>query len=69
VKNYTQRPEDVSKAVRPLRHRGVRVGLPMQKADGEMIFAVDDFTFTANQILELLDKHELNIEGIRKLPK
>jgi hypothetical protein len=41
----------------------------MQKANGEMIFAVDDFTFTADQILELLDKNELSIEGIRKLPK
>jgi hypothetical protein len=69
VKNYTQRPEDLGKAVRLLRLQGVHVGLPIQKADGEMVFAVDDFIFTADQILELLDKNELNRQGIHSLAK
>lgn len=41
----------------------------MQMANGEMIFPVDDTTISAAQILELLDKDELDTEGIRKLLK
>jgi len=67
VKNFLKRPKDVSKAVRLLRQGGVRVGLPMQKADGEMIFPVEDFTFSAREILELLDKNELHHAAIRRL--
>jgi hypothetical protein len=38
----------------------------MQTADGEIIFSVgNDFTLTADQILELLERGELNAEGVR----
>lgn len=50
-KELTIGPEDVSKALRVLRH----VGLPMQRADGDMVFAVEDFTITVAQLLELLE--------------
>ena len=65
MKDYTKRPEDVSKAVRLLRAQGVLIGLPMQKADGQMIFPVEDFTLSAGDILELLDKNELNHTAIQ----
>jgi hypothetical protein len=43
------------------------VSFPMQAADGEIIFAVDkDFTLTADQILELLERGELHAEGVRR---
>lgn len=44
---------------------GMRVGLPLQTAEGIMFFQVDDYTLTATQILELLDKNQLNRESIR----
>ena len=63
-----ERSKDVTKAVRLLRKRGVPVGFPMQTANGKMIFAVGkDFTVTADQILELLDRGELHAEGVRRL--
>ena len=55
MKEYTKRPKDIGKAVRLLRQQGVCAGLPMQKADGDMIFSVDDFTITVAQLLDLLD--------------
>jgi hypothetical protein len=56
VKIYTKRPKDISKAVRLLRQQGVScAGLPIQKADGGMIFSEDDFTITVAQLLDLLD--------------
>lgn len=67
--NYIQRLNEVGKAVQILRERGIRVGLPMQTANGEMIFPVDDTTISAAQILELLDDDQLDREGIRKLLK
>jgi hypothetical protein len=67
VKNYAERPGDVSKALQLLRRNGVPVGLPMQKADGEIIFPVNDLTITTAQILELFDKHELNAAAVRKI--
>ncbi len=43
------------------------VGFPMQTADGEIIFPVGNtFTLTANQILELLERGELDAEGVRR---
>jgi len=43
------------------------VGFPMQTADGEIIFSVGkDFTLTADQLLELLERGELHAEGVRK---
>ncbi len=46
------------------------VGFPMQTADGEIIFPVGkDFTLTADQILELLERGELDAEGVRRSVK
>jgi len=43
------------------------VGFPMQTADGQIIFSVGkDFTLTADQILELLERGELYAEGVRR---
>jgi hypothetical protein len=67
MKDFTRRPDDVSKAVRMLRKEGVRIGLPMQSADGQMIFPVEDFTLSAGEILDLLDKQELNRSAIQLL--
>lgn len=62
------RSKDVTKAVRALRNHGVPVGFPMQTANGEIIFAIGkDFTVTAEQVLELLDRGELDAEGVRRL--
>lgn len=63
-----ERSKDVTKAVRVLRKHGVPVSFPMQTANGKMIFTVGkDFTITAGQILELLDRGELHAEGVRRL--
>jgi len=43
------------------------VGFPMQTADGEIIFPVGKDTLTADQILELLERDELDADGVRKL--
>jgi hypothetical protein len=37
----------------------------MQRADGDMVFAVEDFTTTVAQLLELLDRDELDLDGVR----
>ena len=67
VSSYAERADEIVKAVRQLRQHGMAVGLPMQTADGEIIFSVDkDFTLTADQILELLESGELNAEGVRR---
>lgn len=56
------------RAVQLLRQHGVAVGVPMQTADGEIIFPVGkDFTLSADQILELLERGELDPEGVRRL--
>jgi hypothetical protein len=39
----------------------------MQKADGKMLFPVEDFTLSAGELLALLDKNELHDAGIRRL--
>ncbi len=40
----------------------------MRTANGEIVFAVGkDFTVTADQMLELLDRGELHAEGVRRL--
>jgi len=55
------------RAVHLLRHHGVAVSFPMQAANGEIIFSVGkDFTLTADQILELLERGELHDEGVRR---
>jgi hypothetical protein len=39
----------------------------MQTADGEIIFPVDkDITLTADQLLELFERGELDAEGVRR---
>ena len=58
VTNYTERTDNLVKAVQELRRHGVAVDFPMQTADEEMIFAVGKNTLTADQILELLDHGE-----------
>jgi len=43
------------------------VGFPMQTAEGEIIFPVGrNLTLTADQILELLERGELDAEGVRR---
>jgi hypothetical protein len=65
---FADRADDIVKAVKLLRQHRMAVGFPNQTADGEIIFAVGkDFTLTADQILELLGRGELNAEGVRKL--
>jgi len=66
VSNYAERANDIVKAVHVLRQHGMAVGFPMQTADGEIIFAVGNFTLTADQVLELLERGELDAEGVRR---
>ena len=67
VNNYAERANDILKAVQLLRQHGMAVGFPMQTADGEIVFPVGkDFTLTADQILELLERGELHAEGVRR---
>ena len=67
MSNYEERTKDITRAVHVLRQHGVAVDFPMQTADGKIIFAVGQHTLTAEQILELLDRGELNAEGVRRL--
>ncbi len=68
MSSYPARANDIVKAVHLLRQHGIAVGFPMQTADGQIIFPVGkDFTLTADQILELLERGELNAEGVRRL--
>lgn len=63
-----ERSKEVTKAVCVLRKQGVPLSFPMQTANGEIIFTVGkDFTVTADQMLELLDREELHAEGVRRL--
>ena len=66
MKDYLKRPQDVMKAVRLLRCSGLSVSLPYQTANQQMCFEVEDWILTAAQILELLDKNNLDPEGIRR---
>jgi len=67
VGNYAEKANDIVKAVHLLRQHGMAVGFPMQTADGEIIFPVDNnFTLTADQILELLERDELDADGVRR---
>ena len=66
MSSYTERANDIARAVHLLRQHGMAVGFPMQTADGEIIFPVGtDFTLTADQILELLERGE-HAEGVRR---
>ena len=67
VSNYAERANDIVRAVQLLRQHGMAVGFPMQTADGQIIFSVGkDFTLTADQMLELLERGELHAEGVRR---
>src|SRR5437773_10688242 len=67
VSSYPARANDIVKAVHLLRQHGIAVGFPMQTADGEIIFPVGkDFTLTADQMLELLERVELDADGVRR---
>ena len=67
VSRYTDRANDILRAVQLLRQHGMAVGFPMQTADGEIIFPVGkDLTLTTDQILDLLECGELNAEGVRR---
>ena len=66
MSNYSERANDIVRAVHVLQH-GMAVGFPMQTADGEIIFPVGkDFTLTVDQILELLERGELHAEAVRR---
>ena len=67
VSNYAERANDIVRAVQLLRQHGMAVGFPMQTADGEIIFPVGKDTLTVDQILELLERGELDAEGVRRL--
>jgi hypothetical protein len=68
VSNYIARTNDILKAVGLLRKHGVPVGFPMQTASGQIIFAVGkNSTLTTEQMLELLERGELNLEGVRRV--
>ena len=67
MSSFAERAEDIVRAVKQLRQHGMAVGFPMQTADGEIIFSVgNNFTLTADQILELLERGELHAEGVRR---
>jgi hypothetical protein len=64
---YAEKANDIARAVELLRQHGMTVGFPMQTAEGEIIFPVGkSFTLTADQMLELLERGELDSEGVRK---
>ena len=67
VTDYAERAKDIERAVHILRQHGMAVGFPMQTADGEIIFPVGkNSTLTADQILELLERGELDAEGVHR---
>ena len=67
MNNYVEKANEIVKAVDLLRRHGVAVGFPMQTADGGIIFPVGKDLLTADQILELLERGELNAEAVRRL--
>ena len=67
MSNYAERANDIARAVQLLRQHGMAVGFPMQTAEGEIIFPVGrNLTLTADQMLELLERSELDAEGVRR---
>ncbi len=67
MSNHPARANDIARAVHLLRQHGMAVGFPMQTAEGEIIFPVGrNLTLTADQILELLERGELDAEGVRR---
>jgi hypothetical protein len=41
--------------------------MPFQTADGTIIFNLEGYTLSVAQLLELLDRNRLNLDGIRAL--
>ena len=66
MSNYTERTNDIVRAVHLLRKHGVAVGFPMQTPNGEVVFSVGKYMVTADQIFELLQRGELHAEGVRR---
>jgi hypothetical protein len=67
VSNHPASASAIAKAVHLLRQHGMAVGFPMQTAEGETVFPVgNSLTLTANQILGLLERGELDAEGVRR---
>jgi hypothetical protein len=66
MKDYFRRSQDLIDAVRSLRRSGLSVSLPHQTANGEMFFEIEGYVLTVAQILELLDKNELDRVSIRQ---
>ena len=62
--NHVERTNDPAKAVQVLRQQGMSGSFPMQTPEGEITFEVgEDFTLTADHILELLEREGLDVEG------
>jgi hypothetical protein len=66
MKEYFERPQDVINAVRSLGNSGLSVSLPNRSANGEMSFKVEGRYLSVAQILELWDRNELHLGGIRQ---
>ena len=67
VSKFAERANGIVRAVQLLRQHGMAVGFPMQTAKGDIIFPVGrDFTLTADQILKLLERGELDAVGVRR---
>ena len=67
MSNYAEKANDIVTAVHLLRQHGMAVGFPMQTTKGDIIFPMGKgFTLTADQILELLQRGELDDDGVRK---
>jgi hypothetical protein len=58
---------EVRKAVGALQSRGVKVG-SVEHSSGHNDFAIRvlDFTFTGTQLISVMNRGELNEEGIRR---
>jgi hypothetical protein len=64
MNHQIERKSNLAKAVHVPRQQGMTLSFPMQTAEEEIILAVgEDFTLTADQILELLEHKELDTEG------
>jgi hypothetical protein len=64
--DHLERTGDLIKAVRSLRRSGFSVSVPHQTADGTIFFEIDGLALTVRQILELLDRKQLDRVGISR---
>jgi len=65
MKEYFSRPQDVINALRSLASLGLSVSLPNTTPNGGMFFRVEGCELSVGQILELVDRNALDLEGIR----